>query len=165
VPEKLGLYPDLTAAETLEFIAAIHGLPRAESRTRTAELLDQAGLAAFSGRRVGRLSGGMRQKLALCAALVPRPELLLLDEPTAGIDPLSRLDVFASLKRLSGEGATILMTTASPAEARRAEFLIHLWNGRGLQSAPVRRLEEELGRDLRDIILDTETAAERENPA
>lgn len=165
MPELPGLYPDLTAEETLDFIAAIHGLPGAERRKRTAKLLDQAGLASFSGRRVGRLSGGMRQKLALCAALVPRPELLLLDEPTAGIDPLSRLDLFASLERLSGEGATILMTTASPGEAGRAESMVHLWRGRALRSAPVRGLEEESGRNLRDIILDAETAAEREDPA
>ena len=162
MPGRFGLYPDLTAGETLQFVAAIHGLPRARSRARTGELLDQAGLARFSGRRVADLSGGMRQKLALCAALVQCPEVLLLDEPTAGIDPFSRLEIFGSLTRLASEGMTILMTTTSTEEAARAEFVVHLWRGRALRSGRVRGLEEEAGRSLREIVVETETAAERE---
>lgn len=162
MPGASGLYPDLTAEENLEFVGAIHGLARAESRARTAELLGRAGLAPFSGRRTAALSGGMRQKLALCAALVPEPELLLLDEPTAGIDPLSRLDMFESLARLAGEGTTILMATSSAGEAARAGFLVHLWRGRVIASGRVRHIEEVSGRGLREIALEAETAAERE---
>ena len=97
VPQAFSLHRDLTVEENLRFTARLHRLPEAEFRARAGELLARTGLAPFAERPTGALSGGMKQKLAVANALLPRPALLLLDEPTAGVDVMSRAEIWALL--------------------------------------------------------------------
>jgi ABC-2 type transport system ATP-binding protein len=164
MPERFSLYPDLTVEETMALVADIHGLDRGAGRDRSEALLRRTGLRPFAARRVGRLSGGMRQKLALSAALVPEPKAVLLDEPTAGIDPFSREELFGEFRALAGMGTAVLLTTSSFDEAARADAVIQLWNGRTILDGPVGLLEASHGRPLPEIGLERELRAEREIP-
>ncbi len=120
MPQRLGLYDDLTVVENLTFYADLYGLSRWERHSRLPGLLEFAGLAPFQNRLAGQLSGGMRQKLGLICALSHRPRLLLLDEPTFGVDPVSRREFWEILHELLQEGLTIVLTTAYLDEAERA---------------------------------------------
>jgi ABC-2 type transport system ATP-binding protein len=157
MPEKSSLYPDLTIGETLRFTAEIHRLPRPEADRTIRGLLEKTGLEPFIGRRTAALSGGMRQKLALCAALLPSPEILILDEPTAGIDPLSRLEVARMIAGLKAEGKAVLMSTSDLHEAEEADEILYLKHGRTILRDTVRRLkersEERTPSSLEDICL------------
>ncbi|RKN49766.1 ATP-binding cassette domain-containing protein, partial [Streptomyces klenkii] len=108
---------DLTGAENLVLIGRLLDLPRREAQARAAELLAQFGLTEAAGRRAKTYSGGMRRRLDLAASLVARPEVLYLDEPTTGLDPAKRDDVWALVRRQVAEGVTVLLTTPSLAEA------------------------------------------------
>ena len=130
VAQHFALYGDLTVGENITFQADIFGIAAADRRERTAELLAFSGLAAFGSRRAEHLSGGMKRKLALACALIHRPEILFLDEPTAGVDPISRLDLWRILDRLRAEGLTIVFTTAYMDEAERCDRLAFLAEGR-----------------------------------
>lgn len=130
MPAGYGLYPDLTVAENLDFFATLHGLGGAGRRARRAALLARVGLAGVEGRRAGALSGGMLQKLALACALVGAPRLLVLDEPTMGVDPLSRRAFWALLESVRGEGATVVVATASLEEAERCDRVGLMREGR-----------------------------------
>ena len=122
------LYGDLSVDENLEFFAQIHGVP--DYRARRGELLEFTRLAPFRGRLADRLSGGMKQKLALACTLIHRPELLLLDEPTSGVDPVSRRDFWVILGSLAAERITILLTTPYLDEAERCDRVGFLQEGR-----------------------------------
>jgi ABC-2 type transport system ATP-binding protein len=126
------LYGDLSVDENLEFFAEIHGVPR--YRERREQLLEFTRLAPFRGRLADRLSGGMKQKLALACTLIHRPALLLLDEPTTGVDPVSRRDFWVILGSLLDEGITILLTTPYLDEAERATRVGLLQDGRLLDA-------------------------------
>ena len=117
--QQFCLYPDLTVAENIEFFARLRGVPRAERRTRAASLLAALGLADVTTRRAGRLSGGMKQKLMLATTLMHEPRLLLLDEPTTGVDPVSRREFWQILARVRSEGRTVLVATPYMDEAER----------------------------------------------
>ncbi len=117
--QECALYPDLLPAENLHFFGRLHGLPAALRHARVAELMDSFGLAPHAATRVGRLSGGWQQRLHLAVALVHRPELLVLDEPTAAVDVAARLDLWRLIEGLRDGGTTILMTTHQLAEAER----------------------------------------------
>ena len=130
VPQRFSLYEDLSVDENLELRARLYSVPPAEARTRASELLARVGMAPYGARLAGALSGGMKQKLALVAALLTRPRLLLLDEPTTGVDPVSRREFWLVLNELHHEGLTIVVSTPYMDEAEYATRLGFLDEGR-----------------------------------
>jgi ABC-2 type transport system ATP-binding protein len=130
VPQRFSLYEDLTVDENLLLRARMYAIPDAEARTRAAALLSRVGLSGVGGRLAGALSGGMKQKLSLVAALLTRPDLLLLDEPTTGVDPVSRREFWLLLNQLHAEGLTILVSTPYMDEAEYAGRIGFLDRGR-----------------------------------
>src|SRR5574337_500767 len=130
VPQSSSLYADLSVTENLQFHADLFGIPRAERNRRTAELLSYSRLEPFARRLAKNLSGGMRQKLALCAALIHRPEVLFLDEPTIGVDPVSRRDFWLLIYQLLQQGLTLLVSTPYLDEAERCHRVGLMDHGR-----------------------------------
>jgi ABC-2 type transport system ATP-binding protein len=138
--QRFSLWDDLTVTENLEFMARIYGLDAAERRERIAELRDEYDLAPLLRQRAGTMSGGQRQRLALAAATLHRPELLLLDEPTSAVDPQSRRDFWESLFALVRRGTTILVSTHYMDEAERCHRLAILAEGRLVAEGSPREL-------------------------
>lgn len=137
MPQHFGLYEDLTVQENLNLYADLQGVPRAARKERYAELLHMTGLGPFTGRMAGRLSGGMKQKLGLACTLVQPPELLLLDEPTVGVDPVSRRELWEIIGHLTHEAqTTVLFSTAYLDEAERCDAVLLIHEGRLLGSGP-----------------------------
>jgi len=130
MPQRFSLYADLTVEENLSFFAEIYRVPRQERERRTVELLEFARLSEFRRRRAAYLSGGMKQKLALACTLIHRPQLLLLDEPTTGVDPVARREFWSILYRLLSRGQTILVSTPYMDEADRCSRVGFLSSGR-----------------------------------
>ena len=129
--QRFSLYGDLTAIENLRFFAEVRGLRRADWRPRTLEILEFVGLAEFADRRAEQLSGGMKQKLGLATALVHRPRVLLLDEPTGGVDPVTRQDFWQLIIRIvSREGVSVLISTPYMDEASRCTRVGFIHSGR-----------------------------------
>jgi ABC-2 type transport system ATP-binding protein len=123
MPQRFGLYDDLTVDENIFFYATLFAVPSKVRRERGRELLEAAGMAPFRRRLAGNLSGGMKQKLGLVCALIHTPKVLLLDEPTTGVDPVSRRDFWAILYGLREQGVTIVLSTAYMDEAERCSRL------------------------------------------
>jgi ABC-2 type transport system ATP-binding protein len=123
MPQRFGLYEDLTVDENIFFYATLFGVSRAVRRARGPELLEAAGMLPFRRRLAGQLSGGMKQKLGLVCALIHTPQVLLLDEPTTGVDPVSRREFWSILYGLRERGVTILLSTAYMDEAERCSRL------------------------------------------
>ncbi len=144
VPQQLGLYGDLTVWENLRLFADLYRVPRREFEDRARALLAMLRLSGVEDRRVAALSGGMKQKLALACALVHRPQLLLLDEPTTGVDPVSRRQFWRTLYDLHRQGITLLLTTPYVDEAERASRVGFLHRGRLVACDDPRRLRSEL---------------------
>ena len=131
MPQRFGLYTDLTVRENLDFYADLYGIRRGREReSRLERLYRFSSLEPFADRLAGNLSGGMKQKLALSCALVHRPRLLLLDEPTFGVDPISRRDLWIILQEMLTEGITILLSTSYLDEAERCDRVALLDRGR-----------------------------------
>jgi len=133
VPQAFSLHRDLTVAENLRFTARLHRLPEREFQARSAALLERTGLAPFADRATGALSGGMRQKLAIANALLPRPKLLLLDEPNAGVDVVARAEIWSMLEGARAD-ALVVMSTSYLDEAAACDRLIYLDRGRVVAS-------------------------------
>src|SRR5262249_8270203 len=120
MPQKFGLYEDLTVQENMDLYADLHGVRAHERQERYPQLMNMTALGRFVDRLAGRLSGGMKQKLGLACTLIRSPELLLLDEPTVGVDPLSRRELWEIVQRLVQEqGLTVLLSTSYLDEAER----------------------------------------------
>ncbi|MGH8230018.1 MAG: ABC transporter ATP-binding protein, partial [Steroidobacteraceae bacterium] len=135
MPQKFGLYEDLTVEENLDLYADLHGITADERRERYPQLMQMTSLGDFRRRLAGRLSGGMKQKLGLACTLVRSPQLLLLDEPTVGVDPLSRRELWEIVHHLvHEEGLTALVSTAYLDEAERSSRVIVLKDGKVLMS-------------------------------
>lgn len=153
--QRFGLYTDLTVAENMAFYADLYGLPRAERGELAARLLRMARLEPFRQRLAGQLSGGMKQKLALMCALLHHPQVLFLDEPTNGVDPVSRRDFWAILYQLVKDGMTVFVTTAYLDEAERANRVGLMYQGRLIACDTPQALRRA----------QVETAPERAGPA
>ena len=132
LPPGAGVYEDLTVAENLRFRSAAYRIPASAAQRRISEYLDRTGLAAARDRLAGQLSGGMLRKLGVIAALLPEPDLLVLDEPTTGIDPVSRADLWWLVTGAAAGGAAVLMSTTYLDEAARAARVLVLDSGRTL---------------------------------
>ena len=137
MPQHFGLYEDLTVQENLNLYADLQGVPQAARKDRYTELLHMTGLGPFTARMAGRLSGGMKQKLGLACTLVQPPQLLLLDEPTVGVDPVSRRELWEIIGHLTREAhTTVLFSTAYLDEAERCDAVLLVHEGRLLGSGP-----------------------------
>lgn len=149
MPQGLGknLYPTLSVQENVDFHARLFGLNAAERKARISQLLGATGLAPFAGRAAGKLSGGMKQKLSLCCALVHSPDLLILDEPTTGVDPLSRRQFWALVRSLRAQTPqmTVIVATAYIDEAEQFEHLLAMDAGRLLVNGPTREVMAAYG--------------------
>lgn len=130
MPQRFGLYEDLTVDENIRFYADLFEIKRSEREERSDQLLHAAGMAEFRGRMAGKLSGGMKQKLALACALIHRPKVILLDEPTNGVDPVSRREFWRILYELLAEGVAIFISTSYLDEAERCHRVALLHQGR-----------------------------------
>ncbi|HQU15816.1 MAG: ABC transporter ATP-binding protein [Chromatiales bacterium 21-64-14] len=145
MPQRFGLYEDLTVQENLDLYARLQGVPAVERGARYRELMAMTGLGPFTGRLAGRLSGGMKQKLGLACTLVRPPRLLLLDEPTVGVDPISRRELWSIVYRLvRQEGMSVLLSTAYLDEAERCNEVVLLHEGKVLGHGPPEQFKAPL---------------------
>jgi ABC-2 type transport system ATP-binding protein len=151
-PQQFVLYQDLTAAENVHFMGSLFGMLWPRRRRRVTEVLDLVGLTDARDRRASRLSGGMQRRLELACALVHEPEVLFLDEPTAGIDPMLRQTIWAELRRLRDQRRTLLVTTQYVAEAEYCDAVALLSGGRLVALAPPGELRRQaLGGDVLEV--------------
>ncbi|HME42460.1 MAG TPA: ABC transporter ATP-binding protein [Syntrophorhabdales bacterium] len=165
--QRFGLYEDLTVNENIRFYAGIFGLSKTDRERRALTLLDAAGMSPFGKRLAGKLSGGMKQKLGLICALIHTPQVIILDEPTNGVDPVSRRDFWRILYSLLGENVAILISTSYLDEAERCHRVALLHQGRLLYSDTPAELKKKISGDvvlvispeprrLRDLLKDSE---------
>jgi ABC-2 type transport system ATP-binding protein len=145
MPQRFGLYEDLTVQENLDLYADLQGVPKGARKARYDELMGMTGLGPFTARLAGRLSGGMKQKLGLACTLVRPPRLLLLDEPTVGVDPVSRRELWSIVYRLVQDaGMTVVLSTAYLDEAERCHAVLMLHDGELLGQGPPDEFSAEL---------------------
>jgi ABC-2 type transport system ATP-binding protein len=130
--QRFGLYEDLTVRENLDFYADLYRVPKSERPERLERLYHFSNLEEFEDRLAGNLSGGMKQKLSLSCALIHRPDILLLDEPTFGVDPISRRDLWLILHEMVAQGVTVIVSTAYLDEAERCDRVAFLHEGRAI---------------------------------
>ena len=148
MPQRFGLYEDLTVDQNIRFYADLFGMGRAAREEHASRLLAASGMSEFRRRLAGQLSGGMKQKLGLTCALIHTPSVLLLDEPTTGVDPVSRRDFWRILYSLVGEGVTIVISTSYLDEAERCQRLALLRAGRLLLCDTPAQLKSRLQGDI-----------------
>jgi ABC-2 type transport system ATP-binding protein len=162
LPQRFSLYEDLTVLENIRFFAEVRGLPASEWRPRCMEILKFVSLDEYTGRRAGQLSGGMKQKLGLAAALVHRPSVLLLDEPTTGVDPVTRQDFWQLIIRLAGSGpaatgdsqagsVAVLVSTPYMDEAARCGRVGFMHQGRLIVEGPPSELRARLNERILEL--------------
>jgi ABC-2 type transport system ATP-binding protein len=160
--QKFSLYGDLTVRENLRFIADVYSYPRAERNARIEDLLDRYDLGNQRKQLAGTMSGGQKQRLALACAVLNKPELLLLDEPTSAVDPKSRRDFWAKLFALADAGTTILVSTHYMDEAERCHRLAILDHGRKVADGSPAELQASTGMSVIQVLADDPWAAQLE---
>ena len=151
MPQRFGLYEDLTVEENIFFFGRLFGVSAGKIRKRLSRLYDFSQLGPFSDRFAGRLSGGMKQKLGLACCLVHAPGLIILDEPTNGVDPVSRREFWKILYDLLGEGVTIVVSTAYLDEAERCNRIALMHGGGFIRLGQPRSIKEEIDKRMIDI--------------
>ncbi len=153
-PQEPSLYPDLSCLEHMQFFRDLYAIKEADFKQRAGELFSATGMAAFKDRAAGKLSGGMYKKLGLMCVLLNRPRLLLLDEPTVGVDPVSRQQLWDLVYKFSGPDMTVIINTSYMDEAQRC-FKVHvLESGRLLASgAPLKLMRDFKVNNFADIFL------------
>jgi len=157
--QRFGLYHDLTVRENIEFYADLYEVPAAERPARIERLYRFSALGPFEHRLAGQLSGGMKQKLSLCCALVHHPEILLLDEPTFGVDPISRRDLWLILHEMVAEGVTVFVTTAYMDEAERCDRVALMNRGRIIALDTPAALQRSYGGEMLAVRVSDRRAA------
>jgi len=158
MPQHFSLYGDLTVSENLKFFADLYGVPLSRFKARKEELLQFSGLAPFEDRLSRNLSGGMQKKLALSSNLFHTPKILLLDEPTTGVDPVSRRELWEILYKLNAEGATLVLTTPYMDEASKCHEVGLLYEGTILTYKPPQSLIQEMKDEIIELVADQEQA-------
>jgi ABC-2 type transport system ATP-binding protein len=151
MPQRFGLYEDLTVIENLQLYADMRGLSRSEREERFERLLEFTDLGRFHARLAGKLSGGMKQKLGLACALIRTPKLLLLDEPSVGVDPVSRRELWQMVQQLTGQGIGVLWSTANLDEAEQCDSVYLLTEGQLVFSGPPQDLTGEVADRVRRL--------------
>ncbi|USG68343.1 ABC transporter ATP-binding protein [Brevibacillus ruminantium] len=152
--QKFSLYEDLSVEENLDFYAGVYQLGKAERQQRKAELIEMAGLTGREKQLAGSLSGGWKQRLALSCALLHRPELLILDEPTAGVDPVSRRIFWDVIHDLAKQGMTVLVTTHYMDEAQTCDWIGFIFFGNLLvQGTPSELIQQHQAANLEDVFI------------
>jgi len=161
MPQRFGLYQDLTVEENMDFFMDIFDIPRSQRKTRKERYLGFSNLLPFTGRLAGNLSGGMKQKLGLACVLVHEPQVLVLDEPTNGVDPVSRHEFWEILTSMQQEGMTIVVSTAYLDEGERCDQLALMHNAIILASDTPANLRGSYG-DLEQSIIARITEVDKE---
>ena len=159
MPQRFSLYPDLSVEQNLRFFADLFAVPKDELDARLERLYRFSRLAPFARRLAGRLSGGMKQKLALSCTLIHNPVLLVLDEPTTGVDPVSRTEFWEILRELRSQGVTIVVSTPYMDEALLCDRIVIMHEGRALAQGTPRALIEAMeypmfSVDNRELVMD-----------
>ncbi len=157
--QRFSLYEDLTVEENLSFYAGIYGVPLLKRRARLREVLESTGLTERRRQIAGTLSGGWKQRVALASATIHEPPLLFLDEPTAGVDPVSRREFWEQIHRISARGTTVLLTTHYMDEAERCHRLAFIFRGRLLDVGTPDQVVERRGLDVVELEVDRATDA------
>lgn len=154
MPQRFSLYPDLTVSENLRFFADLYKVPAAERAAREERLMQFSRLGPFRKRRAAQLSGGMKQKLALSCTLIHTPEVLILDEPTTGVDPLSRQEFWAILRELAQSGQALLVSTPYMDEALLCHRVALMHNGRVMTAGVPQHIPSHFTRLLLEVVAD-----------
>ena len=152
--QRFSLYEDLTVFENLRFYAGLYGVPGAERQSRIGSVLDATGLQQRRGQIAGTLSGGWKQRVALACATIHQPPLLFLDEPTAGVDPVSRREFWEQIHRLSALGTTVLVTTHYMDEAERCHRLCFIFRGTVLDTGTPQEIVARRGLRVAELQVD-----------
>ena len=142
MPERFSLYTDLTVEENMNFFSDIQQVPRRRREDLKQRLLEKTGMLPFKKRRASALSGGMKQKLALSTILLSSPDIIILDEPTTGVDPLSRIEFFNIIEELKQEGKTIIVSTPYLDEAEKGDDIVFIKNGKIIKQGSIQSLKE-----------------------
>jgi ABC-2 type transport system ATP-binding protein len=163
--QRYGLYDDLTVTENLEFYAGVYGLAGAELRNRLTELMKEYGLDERSNQLAGTLSGGWKQRLALACATAHRPDLIFLDEPTAGVDPAARRKFWKLIRERSAQGTTVLVTTHYMDEAELCDRLAFLSRGHLIAIGTPKEITTRFGQaSIEDVFVALQVKDEEEHP-
>ncbi|PKL19385.1 MAG: multidrug ABC transporter ATP-binding protein [Spirochaetae bacterium HGW-Spirochaetae-5] len=160
MPQRFGLYEDLTVEENIFFFGRLFGVSKKEIKERIPALYDFSRLGPFKDRLAGKLSGGMKQKLGLACSLIHSPDLILLDEPTNGVDPVSRREFWKILYTLLGDGVTIVVSTAYLDEAERCNRVAMMDKGKFLRNGKPSDIKKTIGGVMLEIVTDNVWRAE-----